>query len=97
MRKAIHGLLQLIEQEMQLDVFQRSAFLFCGVTKRNLKVIFWDKNGFCMLQKKLEKDKYAWPKTEAEVLELTHEDLALLLQGFDLSARHKELKFFSVF
>lgn len=96
MRKAINGLTVLIEQEMKLDVFQKSAFLFCGISRRNLKVIFWNKNGFCLLQKKLDRDKYAWPKTEAEALELSHADLDLLLQGFDISARHKELKFSSV-
>lgn len=96
MRKAISGLLMLVEQEMKLNPFQKSAFLFCGMTRRNLKVLFWERNGFCLLQKKLEKDRYAWPKTESEVLELTHDDLDLLLQGFDLTARHRELKFFSV-
>lgn len=96
MRKAIAGLLILIEQEMKLDVFERSVFLFCGRTKRNLKALFWDKNGFCLLQKKLEKDKYAWPKDASQALELTHDDLDLLLQGFDITARHKELKFLSV-
>ena len=96
MRKAINGLVVMVEQEMKLDVFARSVFLFCGISKRNLKIVFWDKNGFCLVQKKLDKDKYAWPKTEAEVQELTHADLVLLLQGLDISARHRELKFSSV-
>lgn len=96
MRKAINGLVAIVEQEMQLDVFSKCVFLFCGMSKRNLKVIFWDKNGFCMLQKKLDRERYAWPKTEVEAQQLTHVDLDLLLQGFDISARHKELNFFSV-
>jgi transposase len=90
MRKAIHGLLILAEEEMQLNVFERSVFLFCGISKRNLKVLFWEKNGFCLLQKKLEKDRYAWPMNEQQAQQLTHADLDLLLQGLDISARHKE-------
>ena len=96
MRKAINGLVMIIEEEMQQNVFERSVFLFCGRSKRNLKIIFWEKNGFWLFQKKLDQDKFAWPKDEAEALELTHEDLKLLLQGFDIKARHKELKFISV-
>jgi len=96
MRKAINGLLIQAEQEMRLKVFEKSVFLFCGMTKRNLKVLFWDKNGFCLLQKKLDKDKFAWPKDEAQALELSHADLDLLLQGFDISARHKEFKYSSI-
>jgi transposase len=96
MRKAINGLLAMIHTEMELKVFERSVFLFCGLTKRNLKVIFWDKNGFCLLQKKLEKHKYAWPKSEAQAQEITHADLDLLLQGLDISARHTTLFFSSI-
>jgi transposase len=75
---------------MKLNVFERSVFLFCGISKRNLKVLFWEKNGFCLLQKKLEKDRYAWPMNEQQAQQLTHADLDLLLQGLDISARHKE-------
>mgnify|MGYP001595626752 CR=1 FL=1 len=96
MRKAISGLCIMAEQQMKLNVFEKNIFLFCGKTRRNLKVLFWDKNGFCLLQKKLEQDKYVWPKTEAEALELTHADLNLLMQGLDIWARHKELFFSSV-
>lgn len=96
MRKAINGLVGLIDRDMKLKVFEKSVFLFCGLSKRNLKVIFWDKNGFCLLQKKLDKHKYAWPKSEVQAQEITHADLDLLLQGLDISARHTVLKFSSL-
>lgn len=50
MRKAINGLIILVEQEMQLNPFEKNIFLFCGISKRNLKVLFWDRNGFCLWQ-----------------------------------------------
>lgn len=96
MRKAISGLTILVEQEMHLNAFEKNIFLFCGISKRNLKALFWDKNGFCLLQKKLEQDRYVWPKNELQVQQLTHDDLDLLLQGFDIAARHKDLTFLSV-
>jgi len=96
MRKAINGLALLVQDEMQFNVFEHNVFLFCGRRKRSLKVLYWDGNGFCLWQKRLEKDRYVWPKTEQQAQQLTTEDLDLLLQGLDFTARHKELKYFSV-
>lgn len=96
MRKAINGLAIIAEEQMKLNIFDSNVFLFCGRGKRSLKVLYWDSNGFCLWQKRLEKDKYAWPRTETEAQQLTIEDLNLLLNGLDFTARHKDLKYLSI-
>jgi len=96
MRKSINGLAVLVQEEMRLNLFDRNIFIFCGKRKRALKVLYYDMNGFCLWQKRLEKDKYAWPKDENVARNLTMEDLNLLLQGLDFTARHKNLKFTSI-
>lgn len=54
MRKQINGLSILTDDEMGKDSGSGSLFLFCSKNKRNLKSIYWDKNGFAiMLRKKL--------------------------------------------
>ena len=40
---------------------------------------------------RLEKDKYPWPRNESEVMELTREQLRMLLSGIDFFKAHKEV------
>ena len=51
MRKQINGLSSIVENEFKQDPISGSLFLFCGRDRKNLKIIYWDKNGFCLWQK----------------------------------------------
>ncbi len=91
LRKAINGLTILVQNEMKNDPFSKSLFLFCNRTRKNMKIVYWDKNGFCLWQKKLEKQKFPWPETQEEAHEITYEQLKMLLSGIDFFKAHKEL------
>jgi transposase len=93
MRKQINGLSVLAEDEMKQDSGSGSLFLFCSRNRKNLKCIYWDRNGFCMWQKKLEKDKFPWPMTEEDAEEIDQDQLRLLFNGIDFWNAHKEIKF----
>lgn len=93
MRKQINGLSILTEDEMGKDSGDGSFYLFCSRNRKQLKCIYWDKNGFCLWQKKLEKDKFPWPMTQEEVQEIDLAKLKLLLSGIDFWKAHKEIKF----
>lgn len=83
LRKAINGLTIHVQNEMKNDPFAKCLFLFCNRTRKNIKIVYWDKNGFCLWQKKLEKLKYPWSSTEQEAQEISYEELKLLLSGID--------------
>lgn len=91
MRKQINGLSALVQEEMKLDVFGSNIFLFCNKARNRLKILYWDKNGFAMYLKKLEKDKFPWPRNLKEVKEITQEEIKLLLSGIDFWNAHKQL------
>lgn len=93
LRKAINGLTILIQNEMQHSPFTKSLFIFCNRTRNNMKIIYWDKTGFALWQKKLEKQKFPWPDTEKEAKKISYEELKLLLSGIDFFNAHKELKY----
>lgn len=93
MRKQINGLSVLVEDQMGKDSGSGSLFLFCSRNRKTLKCIYWDRNGFCMWQKKLEKDKFPWPMTEEDAEEIDFDKLKLLLDGIDFWKAHKEIKF----
>jgi transposase len=93
MRSQINGLSVIAESKMKMDSGSGNLFMFCSKNRKNLKCIYWDKNGFSMWQKKLEKDKFPWPKTETDAEEITMEQLKLLLSGIDFWKAHKEIYF----
>lgn len=70
-RKSINGLSVLVQESMTLDVFSSALFVF-GCRGRN-KILYWDKTGFCLWYKRLEKDKFKWPHQGDAVLLLTAE------------------------
>jgi transposase len=91
LRKASNGLTVLVQEEMQHDPFSGSVFLFCNRERKLLKAVYWDKTGFWLSQKRLEKDKYPWPDTAEAARELNSEELKMLLSGIDFFKAHKEL------
>lgn len=96
MRKQINGLSVIVEEEFKTDPFSGHLFLFCNKKRRLLKIIYWDRNGFCLWMKRLEKDRFPWAENSDDVLELKHEQFLMLLNGIDFFHRHKELEYRSV-
>lgn len=98
-RKAINGLVLIIEQNMKLSPYTDALFVFCNRGRDKLKIVYWDTTGFCLWYKRLEQAKFAWPrKVEGTVLTLTEEQLHWLLRGFDIARMqaHEELKYVAV-
>lgn len=87
-RKAINGLAALVHERMELDPYSGNYFVFCNRTKTMLKILYYDTNGFCLWHKRLEEDKFRWPKNESEVREMTREEFRWLLQGLDFYNAH---------
>jgi len=97
MRKQINGLALVVEQQMEVSPFQPALFLFCNAQRRILKALYWDRNGFCLWQKRLEKHRFAWPRQAQEVRrEIDGERLRMLLEGIDFWGAHEELFFTQV-
>ena len=84
-RKAINGLALLVEQEMKLDPFAPALFIFSNRRRDRIKILLWERTGFWLMIKRLEADRFKWPK-ETEVVTLSVEQLHWLLAGIDLTA-----------
>jgi len=93
MRKAINSLYVIVKNEFHQDPFSGSFFIFCNRDRSRIKILYWDRNGFCLWLKRLEKDKFPWPMTEGDVMELNLEQLKWLLSGIDFFHAHKKLIF----
>ncbi len=93
MRKAINGLSMLVEENFDRDLFSGHLFAFCNRRRDIIKILFWDQNGFCLWQKRLEKDRFCWPGSEQEVINISGEQLSWLLAGLDIVEAHKKLRY----
>ena len=96
LRKAVNGLAVIIEQQMAEQPLSGNVYLFCNRERKLLKALWWDMNGFWLSQKRLEKDKYPWPQTNEAALELSGEELSMLLKGIDFFKAHKPLYYKNV-
>ena len=83
MRKQINGLSALVQELRTAGPFDGSYFLFCGKTRHVVKILYWDRNGFCLWHKRLERQVFRWPTREAEVMAIDSRQLAWLLDGLD--------------
>ena len=88
MRKAINGLSILVEDQMELDPFTGHLFGFCNRKRDIIKILYWDRNGFCLWQKRLEKDRFRWPESEEDILGIGNRELIWLVDGLSI-AQHE--------
>ena len=97
-RAGINSLAIVVEQSMGLNPFERAVFAFCNRRRDRIKLLFYDRSGFLMVLKRLEEDKFHWPRRQEAVLTLTTEQLHWLLDGIDIEAvrRHPERQYRSV-
>lgn len=98
-RKAIAGLSVLVEQALGLDPFASALYVFTNGRRNQIKVLYWERNGFCLWQKRLEKERFKWPQhLTGDTVTLTGQELNWLLDGFDVWRHppHKLLQFQSV-
>lgn len=84
-RKAINGLALLVEQALGLNPFEPAIYVFSNRRRDRIKLLLWDRTGFWLMIKRLEADRFCWPK-DAPVVTLTVEQLHWLLAGIDLAA-----------
>ena len=66
MRKSINGLSILVEEVLELDPFANKLFVFCNRNRDKLKILYWERTGFVLWYKKLEKHRFPWPRREGE-------------------------------
>ena len=84
MRKSIDGLSLLVSQQLSLDAFGGHMFAFTNRKRNVVKILYWDRNGWVLWQKRLEQDRFPWPESREEVLKIGHRELRWLLEGLDI-------------
>ena len=96
MRKGFDGLSALVCNAIGKDVFSGYLFSFFNRRKDRVKILWWDRGGFVLLYKRLEKGRFALQTIDfegAESIEMDASELTLLLEGIDLRGARRRPRF----
>jgi transposase len=98
-RKGMGSLAALVESQLQLNPFAEGLFVFRSRSSKSIKLLYWERNGFCLWQKRLERQRFSWPKADpVGRVTINVQQLNWLLEGYDINRMqpHQALDFQSV-
>lgn len=84
MRFGIYSLGGLVRNELGHDPLSGDVFVFIGKRRNQIRFLQWDRDGFAMYIKKLERGTFEWPKGESPTI--TSHQLTLLMEGVMLKS-----------
>jgi len=89
MRNGIDGLRARVQQVLEKDPNAGHLFVFIGKSRDKLKILFWDRNGYVVYFKRLERGRFQLPSADETrtKIEMEPAQLAMLLDGIDLNAK----------
>jgi transposase len=85
LRRGMDGLAALVREGLELEPLSGHLFVFRNRRGDRLKMLLWDRSGFWVLYKRLERGTFPWPRSADQQVELRASDLMLLLSGAEPS------------
>jgi transposase len=85
MRKGFDGLGQLVRDRIAEDPLSGHLFVFRDRRRDRVKILYWDRDGFALWYKRLEKGVFRFPEAKDGRVEVTPAEMAAVLEGIDLS------------
>ena len=99
MRKSINGLAELVEAVLARNPMSGHWFVFINKRRDKIKLLYWTRTGFCLWYKRLEQQRFKWPRhLDGQPITLGMDQLRWLLDGYDLSKLkpHKTLRYSAI-
>jgi transposase len=81
MRKSFDGLCGVIRSELGADPLSGSLFVFCNRRRNMVKLLYWDRDGYVLWYKRLERGCFRLPATSASDGRIDRWQLNMLLEG----------------
>ena len=88
MRKSFDGLYALTRQALVCDPLSGELFVFINRRGTQMKVLYWDRTGFCVWAKRLEQGRFVSNWAQVRTRQMDWTGLKLLLEGIE-PARYK--------
>ena len=83
MRRGFRSLSMLVETVLKQAPYSGHVFVFRGKRGDLIKLLWFDGDGLCLFQKRLERGRFIWPQAENGTVSLARSQLSMLLEGID--------------
>ena len=93
MRRSFDSLAALARETLLQDPLSGHLFVFRNRDGDRTKILYWDRSGFCLWYKRLEKGVFRLPAGDTPCIELEAAELALILEGIDLAGAKRRPRF----
>lgn len=93
MRKSYDGLSGCVEQLLSADPLSGHLFVFFNRRATMVKILVWDRTGFCIYSKRLEQGRFAYLNEDDGDVQTDFARLLLILEGIDLAGAHHRRRF----
>ncbi|MGH7393691.1 MAG: IS66 family insertion sequence element accessory protein TnpB [Candidatus Rokuibacteriota bacterium] len=93
MHLSFDRLAALARDVIQQDPLSGHLFVFRNRSGDKVKILSWDRSGFCLWYKRLEQGVFHWPRVATTHVEIDAAELTLLLDGIDLAAATRRPRF----
>jgi transposase len=95
-RRGIDGLAAIVESEFGIEAMSGDIFIFLNRRANQVRLLFWERDGFCLLTKRLEAGTFRRLKrerNESSHVELEPAELVLLLEGIDVASMQRRKRY----
>ena len=93
MRRSVDGLAAMVEQVVARDPLSGHLFVFRNRRGDRVKILYWDRDGYALWYKRLERGVFRFPQRDGGALEVSPVDLMLLLEGIDVTGVKRRKRF----
>ena len=98
MRKSFNGLSGLIKNELEADPLDGAVYIFINKRRNRIKLLVWDRTGFVIYYKRLERGTFELPMMNAQTLscKINWEQLVCILEGVVLSSIKRRKRYVKI-
>jgi transposase len=93
LRKSFDGLAGCVEQVIGAEPLSGHLFVFFNKRRTLVKVLMWDRTGYCIWSKRLERGRFGIESMGNTGTAIELPELLLILEGIDLSAARRRKRF----
>lgn len=92
MRRSFDSLSEIVRESLGQEPRSGHLFVFRNKAEDHVKLLYWDRTGYAIWYKRLEKGKFKLPSTSASSVEIGAAEFSMLLNGFDLAKLKRQTR-----
>jgi transposase len=93
MRRSFDSLAEIVRSALGEEPMSGHLFVFRNKNEDSVKVLYWDRDGYAIWYKRLEKGKFALPRGTSAGVQIDSTTFSMLLHGVDLKAAHRQARY----